>query len=319
MGRQLPAGSRERVRALAYNEHVRAFALLALFILIYLWRAVIEGEMLSAVSSLYGLAPWAAVAPSGLSHFYNQLLIDQAKAHYPWDVFDRHAIHSGIFPAWNPLVLSGTPYFANSQSGLTSVFNIPLWILPLNYALGLVAWIKLSIGAFGTYLLVRELRLGFWPGVLAGVSFSLCAFNVTWLGHQTLVATAVCLPWLVLVMERVLRMGRRGDLLALALLSALAMNGGHPGTETHIMGGATLYLLVRAGTITSLSTQQRLRRVGLSLGAIVLGVMLMAVVLIPVLEAELSHSWESASGRRWLHAARLHAQDRSFPRLVGTT
>ncbi len=106
-------------------------------------------------------------------------------------------------------MLSGTPYFANSQNGLTSVFNIPLWILPLNYALGLVAWIKLSFGAFGTYLLVRELRLGFWPGVLAGVSYALCAFNVTWLGHQTLVATAVCLPWLVLMMERVMRHGPR--------------------------------------------------------------------------------------------------------------
>jgi hypothetical protein len=262
-----------------------AGVLLALVLLIYLWRAVIEGGTLSAVSSLYGLAPWSASAPSNLSHFYNSLLIDQAKAHYPWDVFDRHAIRSATFPAWNPLVLSGTPYFANSQSGLTSLFNVPLWILPLNYALGLVAWIKLLFAAFGTYLLARELRLGFWPGVLAGVSYSLCAFNVTWLGHQTLVATAVCLPWLVLAMERVLRRGGTGDLLALALFSALAMNGGHPGTETHVMGGATLYLLVRAITMPSLATGQRLRRVGLSIGAIVLGVMLMAVVLIPVLKA----------------------------------
>lgn len=241
--------------------------------------------MLSAVSSLYGLPPWISGAPPHLSHFYNQLLIDQAKAHYPWDVFDRRAIHGGIFPAWNPLVLAGTPYFANSQSGLTSVFNLPLWILPLNYALGLVAWIKLLVGAFGTYLLVRELRLGFWPGVLAGVSYSLCAFNVTWLGHQTLVATSVWLPWLVLVLERALRSGRGRDLLALTLVSALAMNGGHPGTETHVMGGAALYLIVRAATMQSLSSIDRLRRVGLSVGAIGLGVMLMAVVLIPVLKA----------------------------------
>jgi len=281
----LPARSSDRLRALAHSEHVWACGLLALLLLIYLWRAVVEGEMLSAVSSLYGLAPWSSNPPSGLSHFYNQLLIDQAKAHYPWDVFDRHAIHSATFPAWNPLVLSGTPYFANSQSGLTSVFNIPLWILPLSYALGVTAWIKLSFAAFGTYLLVRELRLGFWPGVLAGVSYSLCAFNVTWLGHQTLVATTVCLPWLVLLMERVLRRCNAADLLALCLLSALAMNGGHPGTETHVMGGAALYLVVRAVTITSLSTAERFRRVGLSVGAVVLGVMLMAVVLIPVLKA----------------------------------
>jgi Bacterial membrane protein YfhO len=277
--------SRGRIPAFARGEHAAAFALLALLLLVYLWKAVIEGQMLSAVSSLYGLAPWSAVAPSDISHFYNQLLIDQAKAHYPWDLLDRSAIHTGVFPAWNPLVLSGTPFFANSQSGLTSLFNLPLWILPLNYALGLVAWIKLSIGAFGTYLLARELRLGFWPGVLAGASYSLCAFNVTWLGHQTLVATSVWLPWLVLVMERVLRRGRGWDLLALTLLAALAMNGGHPGTETHVMGGAALYLLVRAGTITALSPRERLRRVGLSIGALMLGVSLMAVVLIPVIEA----------------------------------
>lgn len=277
--------SRDRIRAVAGNDHARACALLALLLLIYLWRAVVEGETLSAVSSLYGLAPWSSVAPSDLSHFYNQLLIDQAKAHYPWDVFDRRAIHSATFPAWNPLVLSGTPYFANSQSGLTSVFNIPLWLLPLNYALGVAAWIKLTFAAVGTYLLARELRLGFWPGMLAGASYSLCAFNVTWLGHQTLVATSVCLPWLVLFMERALREGRRGDLLALALLSALAMNGGHPGTETHVMGGAALYLLIRAATITRLSRRERLRRVGMSISAIVLGVALMAVVLIPVLKA----------------------------------
>ena len=241
--------------------------------------------MLSAVSSLYGLAPWSAAAPPNVSHFYNQLLIDQAKAHYPWDLFDRNAIRSGIFPAWNPLVLSGTPYFANSQSGLTSVFNIPLWILPLNYALGFVAWIKLIVGAFGTYLLARELRLGFWPGVLAGVSYSLCAFNVVWLGHQTLVATSVWLPWLVLALERILHKARGGDLLTLTLLAALAMNGGHPGTETHIMGGAALYLLVRAITIRSLSAQERLRRIALSIGAIVLGVMVMAAVVVPLLRA----------------------------------
>jgi hypothetical protein len=279
------AGNRERVRRIARSEHTWAAALLALLLLIYLWRAVIEGETLSAVSSLYGLAPWSSVAPPDLGHFYNQLLIDQAKAHYPWDVFDRRAIHNGIFPAWNPLVLSGTPYFANSQSGLTSLFNIPLWILPLNYALGLVAWLKLSVGAFGTYLLVRELRLGFWPGVLAGASYALCSFNVTWLGHQTLVATSVWLPWLILVMERCLRSGRRRELLVLVLLSALAMNGGHPGTETHVMGAASLYLLVRAVTMRSLSAKERIRRVSLAIGAIVLGVMLMAVVLIPVLQA----------------------------------
>lgn len=44
------------------TAHTWAFTLLALVLLIYLWRAVIEGQMLSAFSSLYGLAPWSSVA-----------------------------------------------------------------------------------------------------------------------------------------------------------------------------------------------------------------------------------------------------------------
>lgn len=43
----LSVRSRDRARTLAHN--VQACALLALFILIYLWRAVIKGEMLSAL------------------------------------------------------------------------------------------------------------------------------------------------------------------------------------------------------------------------------------------------------------------------------
>jgi hypothetical protein len=67
-------------------------------------------------------------------------------------------------------VLSGTPFLGNAQTALFSPFSFPLWVLPLSFALGFAAALKLWMAAFGTYLLARELRLGFWPAVLAGSS-----------------------------------------------------------------------------------------------------------------------------------------------------
>ena len=91
---------------------------------------------------------------------------------YPWRFFARAMIYQGTFPAWNPHVFAGAPFFANPADGLLSPFSLPLWILPLNYGIGVGAALKLWAAGFGTYLLVRELRLGFLPGLLAGVGFA---------------------------------------------------------------------------------------------------------------------------------------------------
>ena len=267
------------------RQHLWAALLLGLFLLAYLWPALIEGRVLTADASLYSLAPWKALTPADIGHFDNTLLIDIPRAHFTWDLFDRRSILHGVFPAWNNQILTGFPYYANSQSGLTSVFNIPLWILPFNYALGLVAWIKLFVAAFGSYLLARRLRLSFWPGVLAGVAYSLCAFNVVWLGHQTLIASSVWLPWTILLTECLLHQARVRTMVMLALVSALVLNGGHPGTEVQVMGAGALYAVVRALTLTDVPIRARTQRVIAVALSMILGALLMAVVLIPVLKA----------------------------------
>ena len=264
------------------REHVGAAALLGLFLLIYLWPALIQGHLLSDVSFLYLLPPWDIHAPADLAHYMNPLLSDVAQYQYPWDVYVRHAIHSGVFPSWSPYVLSGTPFYTNSQNGLTALFNLPLWVLPLNYALGLVGWLKLWVAATGAYLLARQLRLSFWPGVLAGVCFGLCAFNIDWLEHQTLPASAVWLPWAVLAVERLLHRRRASDVAWLALASALVIDGGHPGTEVQTLGAAAFYALLRVGTMEGVTGSERVRGVGLTAAGMVLGAALMAFVILPV-------------------------------------
>ncbi|MHB1774159.1 MAG: hypothetical protein ACYCST_21015, partial [Acidimicrobiales bacterium] len=176
-------------------------------------------------------------------------------------------------------------YYTNSQSGLTSILDIPLWILPFHFALGFIAWLRLFIAAFGAYALARRFTLGFWPSLLAGISFGLCAFNIDWVGHQTLVASSCWLPWLVLMVDRVVCALRRADVALLAVAAGLVANGGHPGTEVQVMAAGLLYAIVRTCTLEDPNPTQRLWRLAAVVGGMVLGGALMAVVDWPVLLA----------------------------------
>jgi hypothetical protein len=276
-------------RALSAHEHRTAAGLLALLVLVYLYPALLEGHLLAPLSGFYvnETVPWIGRAPTDLFTYINTGLEDVPLSYYPWDVLARRLIHAGTFPAWNPYALGGTPFFANPEVAWASPFSLPLWILPLHYGLGLAAALKLWVAGFGTYLLTRELKLGFWPALLAGVSFALCAFDIAWLSHGVQVSVAVMLPWSLWLVERLIRRGRAGEALALAGVVAIVLTSGHPGTQLHVLTATVLYALMRAALSTDVETRARLRRLGLVGAALALGTLLTAVVLLPAQQASL--------------------------------
>ncbi len=292
--RPLAARTGRVVRTLSAHQHRTAAALFALLVLAYLWPVLVGGGMLAPTSVLFTLPPWQGLAPHDLAHYYNQGLGDVPLSYYPWDVLARQMIHAGTFPAWNTHALAGTPFFGNAEVAWASPFSLPLWILPLDYGLGVAAAIKLWLAGFGTYLLVRELRLGFWPGMLAGVAFALCAFNVVWLSYQVFLSVAAMLPWMLWLTERIARRGRPVHGLALAGVVAVALTGGHPGTQVHVLAATVLYTLLRVLLTTGLDARERLRRVGLVGAALVLGALVTAVVLLPAQQAALGSAGAAA-------------------------
>lgn len=181
-------------------------------------------------------------------------------------------------PGLEPLLAGGTPFFANAITSLLSPFTLPMLVLPIKLGLGVAGALKLWAAAFGTYLLVRELGLGFWPGVVAGISFSFCAFNVVWLSHpQTDVS--VLLPAVLWAVERTLRRHSGGRATALGAVLAAAVAGGHPGTIVHLLAAIGIYVLARLAAVSP--RRDRLRTVGLVAIGVVVGVLLPAVVLLP--------------------------------------
>jgi hypothetical protein len=270
-------------RALTRHPHRTAAALLALLVLVYLWPVLVGGDVLSPASLLYYLQPWSGGAriPPDIRSYFNETLIDVPLAIYPWRVFAREMIHQGTFPAWNPHVFAGAPFFANPANGLFSPFSLPLWTLSLNYGIGVGAALKLWAAGFGTYLLARELRLGLLAGLLAGVGYAFSALNIVWLTHESLPAVAAVLPWMVWLVERIFRGGRLGSAIALAVATAAAIGGGHAGMQVHVMAATGLYALLRAAPWSSDGRPGRLRALAFAGGGLAVGTLLMAVILVP--------------------------------------
>jgi len=270
-------------RSLARHEHRTAAGVFALLVLAYLWPVLLGGNVLVASAALYAEAPWSSMTDAML-RYINGDLADVPGSYHPWAILARQLLHEGTFPAWNPFAFAGTPLFANSQVAWLSPFSLPLWTLPLNYAFGVAAGLKLWMAGFGTYLLVRELRLGFWPGLLAGIAFALCAFNVVWLTYGVFVSVAALLPWAIWLAERILRRSRPVDALMLTAVVAVLLAGGHPGTQVHVLAALGLYVVVRLLLPTE-EGGNRLRALGLVAGAVALGTLILAVVLLPAQQA----------------------------------
>jgi membrane protein YfhO len=286
MGGRLGTCRRFASARIAAHPTCSAALIFALLVLGYLWPVLVGGKILASLANLYTFAVWKPYAPHDVLAYHNGVLADPGLVLYPWRTFARQLIHAGVLPAWNPYALAGIPFYSNPQTGLFSLFNVPLWILSLTYGLGVSAALKLLVGACGTYLLVRQLRLGFLPGLLAGVAFAFSSLNIVWLAHETLPAVAVLAPWTLWLVERILERRRAGDALALAAAVAIGLGGGHPGMQVHLLAVTAAYALARALWVhgearRGATVGTRLHALALVGGGLAAGTLLMAFMLIP--------------------------------------
>jgi hypothetical protein len=289
---------RARGATLAAHQHVVAGVLLGACVFAYLWPVLVGGKILSPIAALYDYVPWLDLQPPDMQRYHNWVLLDLPVVNFPWRFLVRQQLHEWVLPAWNPYVLSGSPFY-NPQSGLFSAFNLPLWILPLTYGLGVSAALKLLVGGLGSYLLARQLRLGFLPALLAGIGFAFSAVNITWLAHDTLPAVTAMAPWAILFVERTFERGRSECAVAIAIVIATGLGGGHPGMQVHLLVVTSAYALGRAAFMVGrhpAGAPGRLHALALVGAGLAAGTLLMAFMLLPELRS--AHETVGVDARR---------------------
>ena len=186
------------------------FPLLALLLL---WEALIGGKVLLPADYLKAFAPWSgAFAPDVRQTLpqWNVLQWDGMAEFLPWRLYAARSFGQGHIPLWNPYILAGTPFLANSQSAPLYPFHA-LYYLPLDVTIPVrMAWIDflhLSLAGCFTYLLARDLRIRPLAALVAGAAFELCGFAVAWLELPSFIAVACWIPLVLLGISRAVRTG----------------------------------------------------------------------------------------------------------------
>ena len=249
--------------------------------------SLLPGRTLSNSDVLWFEPPWVGVKPAELERPSNPELGDAPRYVQPF--LQRTADSLPHVPLWNPSIVAGRPFQANSQSAVFSIYNLPAYVLPFWTALGWIGVMKLWVAAFGTYLLARRLGMGFAAALLAGLVFALNLKMVTWLSYPAM-SVWTFLPWLLLATERVVRRPGVLSACALAVVVALQFLAGHAESSFHVLLGAAAFLVLRLWMARrSAEPASGVARPLLVFGgAIVGGAALAAVSLIPFTELLLS-------------------------------
>ncbi len=227
------------------------------------------------------MEPWASEASlPAVTRQWDPLLWDGVAQFYPWRLFAARMMRNGQPALWNPHQFCGYPFVSNGQSAL---FYPPNWLLAfvdVKLGLGLLAALHYFLAAALTFLLCRQLRVGYLPAIFAAVAFGFGGFMVTWTELPTLMNSAAWLPGGLLGVALIFSRNRWGaPVLALAL--GMSILAGHPSIGVYVWLATGAYALAR---IVWEAANHRPARIGQLAGAVAIGLAIASAQLLPTLE-----------------------------------
>ncbi len=205
--------------------------------------------------------------------FTNRILagLDLFTYFYPYWHLVAKAIKEGRIPLWNPNLFMGSPLLANAQLSFFYGVNWPflVWFTPPQ-AVKISIALHLFVAGFSAWLLAKKgLKLSSWASLFSAVSFSASGFLVAQAEHVNQLEVMAWLPLLILLVSH--------HLLAASAIVSFMIFAGH---------FQAFYISLAAVAVYALSSipTDRGRSFLRLLGALLIGVGVAAVQLIPSLE-----------------------------------
>ncbi len=218
--------------------------------------------------------------------FLVSLHSDQYVAGYAFREFAGASLRAGEgFPQWNPFLFSGMPYIDAMHGDIFYPTFLLRLFLPTDVAMtwGMIGHLWLAgVAAYGLF---RAHGLAFWPALIGGLGYMLSGQIASLVspGHDGKLFVSALFPITMLLLRVGIRDGRHWAWGALALIVGLGVLSPHPQLLQYLLLAAGAYALFTAlSDAGDLPRSVALQRLGLALGAVVLGFAIGTIQYLPV-------------------------------------
>jgi len=162
---------------------------------------------------------------------------------YPLRFSLAQSFQAGELPLWDRHMAMGFPLLADFQSGAFYLPHLFYFILPFFAALRVTFLFHYLVAASGSYILCRRWDYPPYLSLIGAILFTFGGMLVSLTNLLNHFQTAVWLPWVIFLGEKVVRSCRWKDFLAFTLASLLQFLAGSPEIYAMSMGLLSLDLL----------------------------------------------------------------------------
>jgi prepilin-type N-terminal cleavage/methylation domain-containing protein len=199
----------------------------------------------------------------------------------------RHTVASDMLPLWDPYVAAGQAAGADALNQLFMPVTLVIRLLPSDViSFNLWVALPLPIAAAGTWLFLRR-SLATEPAALGAILFAASGPMVSTLNAPNLSWSVAAMPWVLWSADRLIEAPSRRRFAVAALVIALEALSGEPVTLTATIAVVVVLTVAqpfRAARDRSWAEVLRYE-LGLALLAVMAGVLLAAVQLLPTIVA----------------------------------
>lgn len=234
----------------------------------------------------------------GLSYLnvraHNSELDDPIYQFYPLRMEAVRQWREGRVPLWNPYIMCGAPLLADGISKPFDPLIVPYIAFGGPAGRGVALLCQFILMILGAYVMARGFGVGRAGAAVTAVVYTFNGLSVTWMELRTATGAFAFFPWSLLLMEAAFR--RRSAALAAAsgLGAGLMALAGHPQFVAYgfvLLGGYALWR--SGGDWRARGAAAFAGTLGLGATALVLGLAVWAVELLPMIELA-SHSARSS-------------------------
>ncbi len=228
-------------------------------------------------------------------HYFMEGL-DMVNQYLPYKDFLFSSLEEGIYPAWNPYIFAGRPFYGDSQIGIFYPFNY-LLMIDLAWGFSLITMIHFLLAFTGMFFFLRALKLTFSAVHFGAFIFTFSSFFVSHLlpGIMLFILAGAWTGWILWSLNRLffLRSVRYSFLLTFFVY--LTLQAGAPQIALYSLTVAGFYLLFL------LWETKKYRAFLDALCFFIFGILLSVISLLPVFHFT-AISFERAQGIAWEYA-----------------